>query len=356
MLFITITCFACLSNSIEAFGPPIAPITKISGHVYYKMIKLKPDDLRFVFPSKEVNVTLYEGGYYNASFSGIESGSVGTFYVTFYEETEEFTITMEEGVYNYEKDLYFGGYYPPNEPTEPTKPSDSGSSKPKDTNKPPIAITNGPYNEFIEIPIEFKANESYDPDGRITKYEWNFGDQKTATGEIVNHTYKKEGKYTVTITVTDNKGKTGTAKTYAIISLKPNHPPEKPKLTGLTTGNAKDSYLYTAIAKDPDEHDIKYFFIMDNTKILETDYVKQNTSFSFRHIWGTPGVHTLEVYVEDTRNATSNRSQLEAIIGIHYVKKFGYLKDYNSDGIYNCLLYTSPSPRDRTRSRMPSSA
>ena len=29
----------------------------------------------------------------------------------------------------------------------------------------------------------------------------------------------------------------------------------------------------------------------------------------------------------------------------------------NGDSIYNgCLLYTSPSPRDRTRSRMPSSA
>ena len=28
--------------------------------------------------------------------------------------------------------------------------------------------------------------------------------------------------------------------------------------------------------------------------------------------------------------------------------------DYKAD--YNCLLYTSPSPRDRTRSRMPSSA
>ena len=26
------------------------------------------------------------------------------------------------------------------------------------------------------------------------------------------------------------------------------------------------------------------------------------------------------------------------------------------DHIYRCLLYTSPSPRDRTRSRMPSSA
>ena len=28
----------------------------------------------------------------------------------------------------------------------------------------------------------------------------------------------------------------------------------------------------------------------------------------------------------------------------------------NGDKVYFCLLYTSPSPRDRTRSRMPSSA
>ena len=30
--------------------------------------------------------------------------------------------------------------------------------------------------------------------------------------------------------------------------------------------------------------------------------------------------------------------------------------DVNGDGFDDCLLYTSPSPRDRTRSRMPSSA
>jgi len=29
---------------------------------------------------------------------------------------------------------------------------------------------------------------------------------------------------------------------------------------------------------------------------------------------------------------------------------------YVNGNIYTCLLYTSPSPRDRTRSRMPSSA
>ena len=34
----------------------------------------------------------------------------------------------------------------------------------------------------------------------------------------------------------------------------------------------------------------------------------------------------------------------------------GRLPDILSDGSRTCLLYTSPSPRDRTRSRMPSSA
>ena len=33
-----------------------------------------------------------------------------------------------------------------------------------------------------------------------------------------------------------------------------------------------------------------------------------------------------------------------------------YIDDYNIVRTNSCLLYTSPSPRDRTRSRMPSSA
>ena len=37
-------------------------------------------------------------------------------------------------------------------------------------------------------------------------------------------------------------------------------------------------------------------------------------------------------------------------------KSENYNGDYDSDDNLTCLLYTSPSPRDRTRSRMPSSA
>ena len=32
------------------------------------------------------------------------------------------------------------------------------------------------------------------------------------------------------------------------------------------------------------------------------------------------------------------------------------VKEFANDGLNTCLLYTSPSPRDRQKSRMPSSA
>ena len=42
---------------------------------------------------------------------------------------------------------------------------------------------------------------------------------------------------------------------------------------------------------------------------------------------------------------------------IWYADEPGFVKSLNkASDPYICLLYTSPSPRDRTRSRMPSSA
>ena len=37
-------------------------------------------------------------------------------------------------------------------------------------------------------------------------------------------------------------------------------------------------------------------------------------------------------------------------------ESYGFLELQEDTNVYTCLLYTSPSPRDRTRSRMPSSA
>ena len=41
--------------------------------------------------------------------------------------------------------------------------------------------------------------------------------------------------------------------------------------------------------------------------------------------------------------------------GHRNLRRFDYLKE-NIENLKTCLLYTSPSPRDRQKSRMPSSA
>ena len=91
-------------------------------------------------------------------------------------------------------------------------------------NQPPVANAGDDVSVAVGETITFNASGSYDPDGNITNYEWDFGDGTNATGMIVNHTYANAGVYTVTLTVTDNKGDTGTDTLTAVIWV----PEEKP--------------------------------------------------------------------------------------------------------------------------------
>jgi PKD repeat protein len=57
---------------------------------------------------------------------------------------------------------------------------------------------------------DFDASSSRDSYGTITDYAWNFGDGSIGTGARLTHTYAAGGSFTVTLTVTDNNGATGT--------------------------------------------------------------------------------------------------------------------------------------------------
>ena len=60
------------------------------------------------------------------------------------------------------------------------------------------------------LTASFDGTGSSDDDGTIASYAWNFGDGTTGTGATPQHTYATAGTYTVTLTVTDNRG--GTAR------------------------------------------------------------------------------------------------------------------------------------------------
>ena len=62
------------------------------------------------------------------------------------------------------------------------------------------------------LQASFDASRSYDFDGNIATYSWNFGDGTTGTGPTVAHTYNSAGTFPVVLTVTDTLGLTSQAR------------------------------------------------------------------------------------------------------------------------------------------------
>jgi len=72
---------------------------------------------------------------------------------------------------------------------------------------PPVAYFDySPGTPVINEYVTFNASKSYDPDGTIINYQWDFGDGQTASGQIVTHKYLATGTYKITLKVTDNDG------------------------------------------------------------------------------------------------------------------------------------------------------
>jgi PKD repeat protein len=82
----------------------------------------------------------------------------------------------------------------------------------------PVANAGNDVSETVNTSIQFSGATSYDSDGSIVSYYWNFGDGNTGTGATPTHTYTSIGTYTVTLTVTDNDGATAVDSLVATIS------------------------------------------------------------------------------------------------------------------------------------------
>ncbi len=66
--------------------------------------------------------------------------------------------------------------------------------------------------------IHFSASRSFDSDGNIVEYIWDYGDGSQNIGKEVNHEYVSEGTYNVILTIKDDSGLSSSTPIQVIIT------------------------------------------------------------------------------------------------------------------------------------------
>ena len=65
-----------------------------------------------------------------------------------------------------------------------------------------------PQSGDTNTTFRFDGRGSFDPDGRVTSYSWNFGDGRTASGAVAEHQFSAAQTYGIRLTIIDDDGKT----------------------------------------------------------------------------------------------------------------------------------------------------
>jgi PKD repeat protein len=162
-------------------------------------------------------------------------------------------------------------------------------------NKSPIAIfTESAENVDVDEAISFDAAESYDPDGTIVDYSWDFGDGTTGNGITVSHAYSDDGLYLVTLTVTDNDGAAASAQ--ATKTVLNRQPVASFTETAETVDTDEAIFFDASKSSDPDGTIVDYSWDFgDGTT---------GTGVSAQHDYSEDGIYTVILTVTDDDGAT----------------------------------------------------
>ena len=109
-----------------------------------------------------------------------------------------------------------------------------------------------------------------------------------------------------------------------------------------------------------DNFDVTYTLVFENTGNVSLDNVQVlddvAAQFGSQFVGIVPGSVAVQNF-NGTGTAPTANAGFESSTAMSLVTSAGAVDPGDTfEVVYTCLLYTSPSPRDRTRSRMPSSA
>lgn len=93
-------------------------------------------------------------------------------------------------------------------------------TEPPSQNQMPYAIISAtPLQGGKPLVVSFDGSESFDEDGNIVQYNWDFGDDTSGDGITVTHEYPQAGRYITTLTIMDNDGDVNSNPASVIIKV-----------------------------------------------------------------------------------------------------------------------------------------
>jgi len=82
----------------------------------------------------------------------------------------------------------------------------------------PTAFVAEPTSGEVPLPVRFDGAAAGKAMGKITSYQWDFGDGATANDATAAHTYAKAGTYTVSLRLKNDQGKTVASRSTIIVA------------------------------------------------------------------------------------------------------------------------------------------
>ena len=161
-------------------------------------------------------------------------------------------------------------------------------------NEQPVAIAKSNLFADVNEVITFDASKSYDPNGKIAKYIWNFDDGTSTEGINVFHSFKEYGKHKITLTVKDETNVTNNFATHELY-VEVNSPPsgtiELPEY-----GFVNNSVLISGNKISDVDGKVK-------SVIWSIGKFKDSSSINLEHTFNSPGKYDIICEITDNKNA-----------------------------------------------------
>ena len=144
------------------------------------------------------------------------------------------------------------------------------------------------------------TDSSTDADGTVAAWSWTFGDNGTSAERTPSRTFASPGSYTVTLTVTDNRG--GTDQHSAVVTVPTGAPANAPPSASFTSTCTGLGCTFTDGSSDSDGTVTSWSWNFgDNT--TSTD---RNPS----HTYATAGTYTVTLVATDNGGATATATRV----------------------------------------------